>query len=61
MNRKVEFARVFFKRDSDWYFSYVLNGKTVELMISPYHAMGLGQSIAEAAKSAFDPDPHSVC
>lgn len=61
LNQKVEFARVFFKRDGDWHFSYVLNGKTVELLISPHHAMGLGQSIAESAKDAFDPDPHSVC
>lgn len=61
LNRKVEYARIFFKRDRDWHFSYVLDGKTVELLISPYHAMSLGESIAESAKAAFDPDPHSVC
>ena len=61
MSNKIEFARVYFRRDGDWHFSYVLNGKTIELVISPYHAMSLGESIAEAAKDAFDPYPPSVC
>lgn len=50
----IDFPKVYFSKNG-WTFTAVIDGKLIERSITPYAALGLGESIFAAQKQAARP------
>lgn len=50
----IDFPKVYFSKNG-WTFTAVIDGKLIERTITPYAALGLGESIFAAQKQAARP------
>jgi hypothetical protein len=50
----IDFPKVYFSKNG-WTFTAVIDGKLIERSVTPYAALGLGESIFAAQKQAARP------
>jgi hypothetical protein len=51
----IDFPKVYFSTKDGWKFTAVIDGRLIERSITPYAALGLGESIFAAQKQAARP------